>query len=318
MQDVRLYYEDFVQVKGLSSYFRTHTTVTTVERVLDVCHSIDDESGEQIPCSHPHHGKHKWEIRGYETKEDPITRESQTTDFCYRAPHVVLATGSSDTPNQLRVPGETHPYMFHNLRQLEEQIQQGKITPNSDPVLIVGAGLSAADAILYARAQGIPVVHVFRRDVNDPGVIYKKLPAALYPEYHRVHSWMKTGMDPLEHGYSCYPCHNVVECKEGCRVILRGNGCDTLIRASAVLVQIGARPDLSFLPHSGRHLGHTADIPIDSKHNPVAIDPFTHQSYHENGLYAMGPLVGDNFVRFLQGGALAITSHLLKKISGDL
>ena len=27
----------------------------------------------------------------------------------------------------------------------------------------------------------------------------------------------------------------------------------------------------------------------------------------------MGPLVGDNFVRFLQGGALAINNHILKK-----
>ena len=27
----------------------------------------------------------------------------------------------------------------------------------------------------------------------------------------------------------------------------------------------------------------------------------------------MGPLVGDNFVRFLQGGALAISNHILKK-----
>ena len=27
----------------------------------------------------------------------------------------------------------------------------------------------------------------------------------------------------------------------------------------------------------------------------------------------MGPLVGDNFVRFLQGGALGITSHILRK-----
>jgi hypothetical protein len=26
----------------------------------------------------------------------------------------------------------------------------------------------------------------------------------------------------------------------------------------------------------------------------------------------MGPLVGDNFVRFLQGGALAITSNIIK------
>jgi hypothetical protein len=27
----------------------------------------------------------------------------------------------------------------------------------------------------------------------------------------------------------------------------------------------------------------------------------------------MGPIVGENFVRFLQGGALAITNHLFKQ-----
>ena len=39
---------------------------------------------------------------------------------------------------------------------------------------------------------------------------------------------------------------------------------------------------------------------------------FSLQSIHQRGLYAMGPLVGDNFVRFLQGGALAITSNIIK------
>ena len=43
------------------------------------------------------------------------------------------------------------------------------------------------------------------------------------------------------------------------------------------------------------------------------IDLFSHESVRQNGIYAMGPLVGDNFVRFLQGGALAITNHILKK-----
>lgn len=36
------------------------------------------------------------------------------------------------------------------------------------------------------------------------------------------------------------------------------------------------------------------------------------------GLYALGPLVGDNFVRFIIGGALAITSHIYKqKVEGS-
>jgi len=321
MQDVRMYYEDYVNQKGLSANFHSGTTVTRVERVLDVCHSIDSESGEQIPCSHPHHGKHKWEVRGFQSSTDPITGETSTQDFCYRAPDIVLATGTSDNPNHLRITGEARPYMYYSLGRLEQEILSGHITPSSDPVVIVGAGLSAADAVLFVREHGIPVAHVFRREASDPAIVYRKLPSKLYPEYHRVHTWMRDGTDGHEEGgYVAYPSHSVAECKDSGRTIIRNTNCgtDKLIQASAVLVQIGARPDLSFLPNSGRNLGIIPDRRVDGKHNPFDIDPFSYQSVHEQGLFAMGPLVGDNFVRFLRGGALAIVSHMMKKSCNEL
>lgn len=45
------------------------------------------------------------------------------------------------------------------------------------------------------------------------------------------------------------------------------------------------------------------------------MDPFTSQviAAEGPGMYAMGPLVGENFVRFLKGGALAIASDLSKR-----
>jgi len=45
-----------------------------------------------------------------------------------------------------------------------------------------------------------------------------------------------------------------------------------------------------------------------SRTNPVEVDVFTHQTTAVPGLFAMGPLIGDNFVRFIQGGALAMTN----------
>lgn len=36
-----------------------------------------------------------------------------------------------------------------------------------DPVLIVGSGLTAADAVLCAYNNNVPVIHVFRRRVTD-------------------------------------------------------------------------------------------------------------------------------------------------------
>jgi hypothetical protein len=40
---------------------------------------------------------------------------------------------------------------------------------------------------------------------------------------------------------------------------------------------------------------------------------YSFQSNHEVGLFAMGPLVGENFVRFGLGGALGISNFLSKK-----
>lgn len=58
-------------------------------------------------------------------------------------------------------------------------------------------------------------------------------------------------------------------------------------------------------------LGEDPLKPIDCKTNPIAVNKYTNEVQRTaRGLYAMGPLVGDNFVRFISGGALAITSAL--------
>lgn len=61
-------------------------------------------------------------------------------------------------------------------------------------------------------------------------------------------------------------------------------------------------------------LGEDEQKPIDCKTNPVAVDKFTNEMVRTpKGLYSMGPLVGDNFIRFIPGGALAITAALHKE-----
>ena len=318
MEEVREYYLDYVREMELETNFQNYTTVTSVERVLDVTHSIDHESGEQAPCSSDHSGKLKWEVRGHHSSVDE-NGEIETHPFCCRAPNVVLATGSYDLPNKLGVLGESMPYVLHSIPELEKHISNVDLCAKPDPLVIVGAGLSAADAILYAQEIKIPVVHIFRRDVEDPQVIYKKLPELLYPEYHRVHQMMRDG-DTDDGSYKSFPMHTVKEFLEDGNIIIRSTKAerDTIIQASCALILIGSRPDLSFLPNDGKSLGIVPGLGINCKHNPIDVDPFTFQSMHETGLFAMGPLVGDNFVRFLQGGCLAITSHLWRKQLGKL
>lgn len=84
---------------------------------------------------------------------------------------------------------------------------------------------------------------------------------------------------------------------------------------SKVLVLIGAHPNLSFLGSNGCAFGINPNEPISCRRNPIDVDPFTNKvvAAEGPGMYAMGPLVGENFVRFLKGGALAIASDLAKK-----
>lgn len=84
-------------------------------------------------------------------------------------------------------------------------------------------------------------------------------------------------------------------------------------QVSFAVVLIGSRPDLSFLHKDFRRIGVDKSAPIDCKMNTIDINKYTHAVSGTEHLYAMGPLVGDNFVRFIPGGALAIVSDLYKK-----
>lgn len=279
------YFEEYVQHKNLRPYFRNNSIVMSVR-------SVGSSADAKL-----------WQVDGV----DLTSRAS----FSYRTPSVVLATGTHNKPNMLSIPGEDLPFVMHSLPALEKQLEAGAV----DKLLIVGAGLSAADAIIASGHYDVPVSHVFRRDVYDPSLIFNQLPENMYPEYHRVHRMMQTGGASYHQGYKELGNHQVLEIRpDGAALLGRVDSTDdeyvSVVKVSHVCVLIGSKPDLKFLPDQGYNLGLDPNATVDSKSNPVDVNVFTHESFTYNGIYALGPLVGDNFVRFLQGGALAITNHL--------
>ena len=372
--DVRDYYEEYVDSKGLKEHFRDFHVVTSVQKVFYTRNGADCESGEVEPCCQNIRQNHHflWEVRGYrilghaaqssrdseeaveggrESDEEKASADNSSSsscstedltnladdasltldreDFCYVTPRVVLATGTYDIPNRLGIHGENFPSVIHSLCALERRLSDNDLTRTSAPICVVGAGLSAADAILMALEAGLPVMHVFRCGPSDPSLIFRKLPQTIYPEYHRVAMLMK-GQEEHEL-YQAYPRHRLVEIGQQ-MVLLKPSlsrsspsrspsppGSDqsiVSIDVSLTVIMIGSRPDLSFLNGGGRTLGQVPKWPIDSKHNPVDVDPFSYQSIHEPGLFALGPLIGDNFVRFGIGGALGIMNYLCTKEEG--
>jgi len=128
---------------------------------------------------------------------------SEQVPFSLLAHNVVLATGTHDIPARLGVEGESLPFVCHSFWELEAAISQGELDQSSDPVLVVGAGLTSADAVLAAHHLNTPVYHAFRRSVTDPGLIFNQLPKLLYPEYHKVRTLIPEDAD----GYFC-KCHD--------------------------------------------------------------------------------------------------------------
>ncbi|XP_054164452.1 oxidative stress-induced growth inhibitor 2-like [Oppia nitens] len=288
LSTVANYYYNYVKNKDLMKNFKHFSTVTSVR------------FDRQI---------NKYQIDGYDSNGD---------EFKYQTPRVVLATGNCDRINRLGVPGEDLPFVLHSLNELEQLIAQSKVKSTTDPILIVGAGLSAADAVIAARFRKVPIIHAFRRHPEDPALIFNQLPENMYPEYHSVHSKMKA-KSLSSSGYEALPMHCVKEIKSNKEVILVNRiGVDDTclttsvkIKVSYVLVLIGMKPNLTFVEKDLLcNLGIKKNEDIFSRSNPIAIDTYTHESLVAPGLYAMGPIIGDNFVRFVQGGALAITNHI--------
>lgn len=315
--DVKDYYSDYVKTQGLQQYFKDNYTVTSVQRVYHLKNVVDSESGEVEPCCRNVRLNHThcWEVRGYHSIFDDQGDAISRYDFCFITPHVVLATGTYDIPNKLCVEGENLPFVAHSLGDFEKKVATSELNSLSDPILVVGSGLSAADAILMAMEAHIPVIHVFRRSPSDPSLIFSKLPSAMYPEYHHIHSLMKGKV--ISDLYRPMARHQVKEILDHIgdhKVVVESKKQELLstFDISFAAIMIGSRSDLGYLPREGRHLGIVPQWPIDGKHNIIDIDAYSYQSTHEPQLFAMGPLVGDNFVRFGIGGALGIVSHLRK------
>lgn len=88
-----------------------------------------------------------------------------------------------------------------------------------------------------------------------------------------------------------------------------GEEIKTSVSFTAVL--IGSRPNMSFLPPD-LSLGVLKNLPVDCKTNPVDIDRLTHRIRGVENLFAVGPLAGDHFVRFIPGGALAVVAEIYR------
>ncbi|XP_049539789.1 oxidative stress-induced growth inhibitor 2-like [Anopheles darlingi] len=235
---VAQYYESYVTEMGLDKYFMNSTIVTTVVPMEVVGGTVPDRMKNG-----------RWIVAGFNTATN-----KRFTIVCR---NLVLANGASDLANRLGVKGEglQMPWVKYELPHLERALERYDEHSRTElkPVLIVGAGLSAADAVTICRSSGIPVVHVYR---NRTAGLDKMLPGNVYPEYHEVHKMMKDSNRKHEL-YTPLPEHTIVDLSiststgegEVHRVTVQHlkTGERRELEVSYCAILIGSRPDLRFI-----------------------------------------------------------------------
>eukprot|EP00794_Sanderia_malayensis_P019240 gene19240-21168_t len=283
---VALYYSDYVKRMKLDNNFLNNVKVTSVKRV-----------GPNNPI---------WEVSGQMFTVGSTSPEP----FKVCARNVVLAVGAYSRPKTLGIPGENLKFVQYDLPDLDDMLN-GVDPKRIDPVVVVGCGLVALDAVLAFMDRKIPVFHVFRRDAKDQKLIVNQLPSS-YPDYLKLKPLM-TGRGACE-SYTPFAFSKVTEILPGKQCVIEhlSGKSRLVVNTTMVLVQIGSKPNLSFLGDID-NLAVDSSSEVDVKENPIDVDMSTYESQREQGLYAIGPLVGDNFVRFIVGGALAVTHGLVTK-----
>ena len=171
----------YIRRHRLGNHFRNGCHVTSMERVcLD--QPFYDDRKEEI-CT----PQLVWEIRGYE--------ESTRNPFVVHAKYVVLATGvSQEITRPLGIVGEqvSQSFTYTNVPDIEDLIVNKRcLTSTSKPMLVVGCGLTAVDVILLCQQYSIPVLHVFRRAIDDHELVLNQLSASTYPECERIRELMR-------------------------------------------------------------------------------------------------------------------------------
>lgn len=271
------YYKAYAHATGIADNMLSYTTI------------------ESSACTHD-----GWVLRG--VVESPLC--SNRLSIQINAASVIAATGVFDVARSIKFDaalGDAHDLVVHAYGKIKDAL-----SPEA-AVVVVGGGLSAADAVLDMLARGNRVYHVFR----SPAGVLDRLPASEYPEYARLAVRMTEG---AAGGYTPLPGYHVERVaasegsSQGCEVALRGPSGDAqVLSARHVLVSVGSEASLAFLPEE-----IVRGEPAPRAARPIQVDPATSQWPGTSTLFAVGSLAGGQFVRFMVGSCAAAVSTLFR------
>lgn len=236
--------------------------------------------------------------------------------FVVYAYNVVLVIGNSIL-KVLGIFGENLLFVYYKMDVIDRYLGElSEFVFLMEFCFVVGVGLLVVDCVLVFRNKGVFVIYVVRRNGNDFKIIYNQLLGVVYLEYYKVGQMIKGdvitvyGKDVL---YIVYIKIIFVEIRKDKECILKKvDGILFKQKVLNVFVLIGVMLDFLFLYGIGG-FGVNFVKNIDSKENLIYINFFSYEVVNEFGLFVVGFLIGDNFVRFGIGGVLGIVNYFMRE-----
>jgi len=246
---------------------------------------------------------------------------------------VVLAGGTFDVPRRLELPNEDLPFICH--RRMDP-----KLADQIGHLVVVGAGLSSADCIiatLLKRHGGkagkpIRITHIFRGVPTTTKICTMFSTTASGPSAYHNEDFLAQLMrgEIKDARYRAVRNAELVEIGDGCCTarFLDSGRTEVIASVDVLALLLGADPNLGVLPECAkaalaedpRGKRSRTDGQVNSHPCFLEVDPGSFRPVDRStrevltdGLFALGPLRGDNFVRFLQADAYVVRRELMQK-----
>ncbi|CAB3409315.1 unnamed protein product [Caenorhabditis bovis] len=210
------------------------------------------------------------------------------------SPKKLIETASISNPLPLKNCEDNTVYDSRSLKsridvKQHRELDYAQPSTSSEPVVVVGDGISSVDCVRECLERNIPVVHVIRRTAKQlRNIMMSRLSPTHYSEYTNIYRLM-IGREANEN-YTRILEGTVGEVRKNSLNVYTPKGKLTL-NYSVLAVCIGREshfdeilPDTTFLDY---------------------------RSQQDDTLFAVGAYVGDHFVRYLVGGCLRVAQHIV-------
>jgi thioredoxin reductase (NADPH) len=203
-----------------------------------------------------------------ESEDFRVTTRRGGSEKNYRVRKIVLATGGTERPRRLNIPGEDLPHVSHYFQDPHTYFQQD--------LLIVGGRNSAVEAALRCHYAGARVALSYRRPQFDSSSIKYWL----WPE---INGLIKSGKIQGHLNTS------VREIRPGGGALLEEDGRTHEIPTEFVLLLIGYESDMTLCRLAGIELKPPSQTPL--------FDPATMET-NVPGVYVAGTAIGGTQERY--------------------